>query len=398
MKDVIGQFENKLLEALKFKYKRLDEQIKASLIETSFVKVIDIEKFYDLYLGKSVYPQERIKKLIYQLFDIKIEMFYILELDIGLYNHLIYNIGFDNSNIDEFPYIALRKLSLDQTLVIKSRILWERVMNFIYYLETGADLDEIIRGSKKKSKKTHFFDFIKNTKWSYLEEYRNYIEWFDNRLRIPEVHKGSILRKYFQTGRAAPDRKTLGLINIVNNSIWTNLLEIIQGSEPSSRFWTIDMDLSEGIEIFVEGRFRGLVDEGWARRIAQTVLKAEGVVPPYEVSLVFTDSETVKQLNRDYRGIDEPTDVLAFYMLPQNEVDDSFALPPDGVTRLGEVIISYPQAVEQAREQGHSPERELALLIIHGILHLLGYDHEEPGEEAKMRSREKELLGKCLPY
>ena len=155
--------------------------------------------------------------------------------------------------------------------------------------------------------------------------------------------------------------------------------------------------MSEEIAIFVEEEFRGLVNEGWVRRIAQTVLKAEGVAPPYEVSLVFTDSETVQQLNRDYRGVDEPTDVLAFYMLPQKGADSSFALPPDGVTRLGEVIISYPQAAEQAREQGHSPERELALLVIHGILHLLGYDHEEPEEESKMREREIELLERCLP-
>jgi probable rRNA maturation factor len=155
--------------------------------------------------------------------------------------------------------------------------------------------------------------------------------------------------------------------------------------------------MPEEVEIFVEEKFRGLVDEDWAKRIAQTVLKAEEVAPPYEVSLVFTDSETVRRLNRDYRGVDEPTDVLAFYMLSQNEADSSFALPPDGVTRLGEVIISYPQAVEQASEQGHSSERELALLIIHGILHLLGYDHEEVEEESKMRERERELLERCLP-
>jgi len=152
--------------------------------------------------------------------------------------------------------------------------------------------------------------------------------------------------------------------------------------------------MPEEIEIFIEEEFRGLVDEDWARRMAQTVLNAEGVVPPYEVSLVFTDSETVRQLNRDYRGVDEPTDVLAFYMLPQKGSDSSFALPPDGVTRLGEVIISYPQAVEQAREQGHATEKELALLVIHGILHLLGYDHEEAKEEIKMRRRERELLEK----
>jgi probable rRNA maturation factor len=152
----------------------------------------------------------------------------------------------------------------------------------------------------------------------------------------------------------------------------------------------------EEIEISVAEEFRGVVDEDRVRRATQAVLKAEGVVPPYEVGLVFTDSETVKQLNRDYRGVDEPTDVLAFNMLPQKAGDDSFVLPPDGVTRLGEIIISYPQAVEQAREQGHSPKKELALLVIHGILHLLGYDHVEPEEEAKMRAREKELLEKCL--
>ena len=152
----------------------------------------------------------------------------------------------------------------------------------------------------------------------------------------------------------------------------------------------------EEIEIFIEEEFRGLVDGDWVKKIVRQVLKAEGVASPYEVSLVFTDSETVQQLNRDYRGVDKPTDVLAFYMLPQKGADSSFALPPDGVTRLGEVIISYPQAVAQAREQGHSPERELALLVIHGMLHLVGYDHEEPEEESKMKEREREFLERCL--
>jgi probable rRNA maturation factor len=155
---------------------------------------------------------------------------------------------------------------------------------------------------------------------------------------------------------------------------------------------TKDSAMSEEIEISVEEEFQGLVDRDWVRKIAQKVLEAEGVAPPYEVSLVFTDSETVQELNRNYRGVDEPTDVLAFYMLSQQEADFSFVLPPDGVTHLGEVIISYPQAVEQAREQGHPVEQELALLIIHGILHLLGYDHEEAEDEAEMRAREKELL------
>jgi probable rRNA maturation factor len=151
----------------------------------------------------------------------------------------------------------------------------------------------------------------------------------------------------------------------------------------------------EEIGISVEEKFKGLVDEEWAKRVAQQVLVAESVAPPYEISLVFTNPETVQRLNRDYRGVDEPTDVIAFYMLPQKENSPTFVLPPDGITRLGEVIISYPKAVEQSREQGHSVDKELALLIIHGILHLLGYDHQQTEEEKRMREREQELLGKC---
>jgi len=151
------------------------------------------------------------------------------------------------------------------------------------------------------------------------------------------------------------------------------------------------------IGISVEEEFKGLVDKDWARKIAQQVLKAENVTPPYEVSIIFTDSETVQRLNRDFRGVDEPTDVIAFYMLPQKETESTFILPPDGVTHLGEIIISYPQAAEQASEQRHSVNEELALLIIHGILHLLGYDHQQPEEEKRMRQREQELLGKCQP-
>jgi len=151
----------------------------------------------------------------------------------------------------------------------------------------------------------------------------------------------------------------------------------------------------EEIDIHIEQNFRDCVDERWARKIAQQVLKAESVSPPYEISLVFTDSETVQRLNRDYRGIDAPTDVLSFHMLPNKTTNNlPFILPPDGVTHMGEVIISYPQAARQAKEQGHSVEQELAVLIIHGILHLLSYDHEQPRGKAKMRAREKELLEK----
>jgi probable rRNA maturation factor len=154
--------------------------------------------------------------------------------------------------------------------------------------------------------------------------------------------------------------------------------------------------LSEQIDIVVDEEFREMVDERQVREIVLQVLHGEGICPPCQVSLVFTDSEIVQGLNRDYRGLDEPTDVLAFPLLSQHESDPAFTLPPDGITHLGEVIISCPQTAQQAREQGHSFERELAVLIIHGMLHLLGFDHEEPGDETRMRDREKTILERCL--
>ena len=152
--------------------------------------------------------------------------------------------------------------------------------------------------------------------------------------------------------------------------------------------------MMEEIGVQIEENFRDLIDEEWARKLTHAILKAESTTLPYEVSIVLIGSEAVQKLNRDYRGVDEPTDVLSFCMMLQQENEPSFIPSPDGITHLGEVIISYPQAARQANEQKHSVKQELALLLIHGILHLLGYDHEHPEEEARMRVREKELLEK----
>lgn len=144
-----------------------------------------------------------------------------------------------------------------------------------------------------------------------------------------------------------------------------------------------------------------LVDEGveadlelsWLEAIARKVLAAENVGARTEMGLVISTNERVQQLNRDYRGRDEPTDVLAFSAREEADGLPPFIPPPDGVLHLGEVIISYPQALIQAEEHGHPLKKELAILLIHGLLHLLGYDHEKSDAERKMQAREKELLG-----
>ena len=130
----------------------------------------------------------------------------------------------------------------------------------------------------------------------------------------------------------------------------------------------------------------------WFEALAHDVLQAEGVSPPLEVSVILTDEETVHTMNRHYRNVDAPTDVIAFYTEDGATADERFVTPSDGVRRLGDVVISFPQALEQAREQGHSVEKELTLLVTHGLLHLLGYDHEVEEDALRMRGREAMLM------
>ena len=127
----------------------------------------------------------------------------------------------------------------------------------------------------------------------------------------------------------------------------------------------------------------------WLRNVARTALQRERLGQPAEVGVLLTTEEEVRRLNRKYRGMEDSTDVLSFSM---EEGDEMFNAPPDGVRWLGEVVVSYPQAVRQAAEYGHSIEREVAFLTVHGILHLLGYDHEGPEEEAAMMARQEETL------
>lgn len=122
-----------------------------------------------------------------------------------------------------------------------------------------------------------------------------------------------------------------------------------------------------------------------------------------EMSFLIVDDERIQQLNREWRGYDEPTDVLSFGLSERSKpaVDDEvlfpFPAPQDDIVHLGEVIISYPTAERQAAEHSRPLEMELRHLLIHGVLHLLGYDHAEPDEERAMRAREQALLTETAP-
>ncbi len=148
------------------------------------------------------------------------------------------------------------------------------------------------------------------------------------------------------------------------------------------------------IDVLVDEGLEGCPEVSWLERVVGEVLVTQRADSRVELGLVIVGQERVRQLNLSYMGEDEPTDVLAFAMLPEQPRGDlaPFVAPPDGIKHLGEVIISYPQAVIQAEERQHSVKREIAILIIHGVLHLLGYEHDKPELGREMRAREEEIL------
>ncbi|HEY74851.1 MAG TPA: rRNA maturation RNase YbeY [Thermoflexia bacterium] len=139
------------------------------------------------------------------------------------------------------------------------------------------------------------------------------------------------------------------------------------------------------IEIHVEGNWP--IEEEILRRAALATLLHQKA-PSVEVAVVVSDDESLRELNRRFRDIDAPTDVLAF----PDETRGPFVGAPGLPRYLGDVVISYPRALEQAERAGHPVEAELQLLVVHGILHLLGYDDQSEPERAKMWAAQEAIL------
>jgi probable rRNA maturation factor len=131
------------------------------------------------------------------------------------------------------------------------------------------------------------------------------------------------------------------------------------------------------------------IDTHTLERLALRALETESVPKPAELSILLADDPTVRELNRTYRATDAPTDVLSF---AQSE-GEPFARPDGTAPHLGDVVISIDTARRQANERNIALENEVAHLLVHGILHLLGYDHEQPDDAAAMRLQEDEILG-----
>ena len=153
------------------------------------------------------------------------------------------------------------------------------------------------------------------------------------------------------------------------------------------------------MSVFIDNRQKKItVDEAMEILVAQVVdkvLSFEECEEEYEVSISFVDNEEMRSLNMEYRGIDKETDVLSFPMVEFIEAgleeEDENAEYIEEIA-LGDIVISMERALEQSEEYGHSFNRELAFLLVHGMLHLLGYDHEEGAYEGEIFEKQESIL------
>lgn len=133
------------------------------------------------------------------------------------------------------------------------------------------------------------------------------------------------------------------------------------------------------------------VSEEFFYKISNIILEGEEKGLNFEISFLLVNNQEMKELNSTYRNIDKPTDVLSFPMWEEHDI------PLPGIDNLlGDIVISTDKVIEQSKEHGHSHNREIAILVIHGILHLFHYDHMEDVDEEKMQQKEKLYLDKVI--
>jgi len=142
--------------------------------------------------------------------------------------------------------------------------------------------------------------------------------------------------------------------------------------------------------IYIESQME-FSDTYLLERAARFTLESEASLSDVDMSIILTDDAQLHELNREFLGVDAPTDVLSF---PSSETD-----PETGTPYLGDILVSIPRATLQAQAAGHSLEAEVQLLVVHGTLHLLGHDHAEAEEKAVMWQAQSEVLSRLgLPF
>lgn len=224
MADSFDQF---VADAIDVKYQGTPEPF----VDMMRIRTWNLCEFVDALVAGG-YPPERLEGAVIRAFDLKLQFYYLVEVDLGIYNQA-YSAALDANGLTyetATPNLLLTRLSLDQNLIGKMRILWERLMNLVYFVETGKEIPG-------KSKKGKFFTWIDNDaphKWSWLGGFSGEIVAYDDRFRTPEFHKNSTLRKEIHERGLDPNELIRPLHNFTNG-MWASVVSAVKGEIPMTR-------------------------------------------------------------------------------------------------------------------------------------------------------------------
>lgn len=233
LRKVLQEFEEVVSAARRETCAADPDEVKDELSGFSPLAKWNLLAFFDQYLRAGTYPAERLDRLVYYLMDVKLQLYCLIEVDLGLYNSLVYGCGYNDKDPRATPHVHLTRLSLDQSLILKSRVLWERIMNWLYYLETGAELEKKVSGSKSK-RKVFFEDMLASEEWRFLEPYRSMLDRYDLAYRAAESHKSSVLRGKFMRGENVDLNELLSTVNSAINALWDNVMSIVGGGHATN--------------------------------------------------------------------------------------------------------------------------------------------------------------------
>lgn len=224
LRERVSEFEDIILSARKVQHDDLPPEVADHFLKHDPVLAWNLLGLLDAYLAGSAYPQNRLPAVIDHFIDTKLQLHFVTQVWPGTMNLMVYLRGFDPKNPLATPNLQLARLGYSQAMIGAERVLWERLMRTIYFLETGTD-------PKGKHTQRAFFRELPNwsPRWDLLAEFQSEVNEFDESLRTPEYHKGSILKKELLGGNTVDMNDVLGLTTPITNGVWTILMSNVTG-------------------------------------------------------------------------------------------------------------------------------------------------------------------------
>ncbi len=221
----VSQFEDIIYQARSVQHADLPPEVAALFLKDDPVLAWRLLDFFDSYLSSRIYPSERLAAVIDRLIDTKLELHFVTQVWPGTMNLMVYLRGFDPKDPGATPNLQLARLGYSQAMIGAIRILWERLMRLICYLEMDRD-------PEGKSTQRKFFRELPNwsARWDLLAEFESEIGSYDASYRTPEYHKGSILKRELLGGKVVDINDVMGLMTPITNGVWTVLMANVSGT------------------------------------------------------------------------------------------------------------------------------------------------------------------------